>query len=76
MSDLIMYQFAEQSARLRAKQVGGSKELLYKALVPWINARAVEAFQILSGESVTLPAVEPTDYDTISDLVYQKKAPL
>lgn len=76
LSDLLMYQYAEQSARLRAKQVGGDKQMLYAAFLPWVNARASEAYQTATGESVLLPAVAAPEYSEIASAVYQKKTPL
>lgn len=76
LSDLIMLQYAEQSARLRAKQVGGEANLLYTAFLPWVNSKAAEAFQTVTGEAVSLPAVELPDYSRIAQAVYQKKGPL
>ncbi|MBC8063694.1 MAG: acyl-CoA dehydrogenase family protein [Chlorobia bacterium] len=76
LSDLLMFQYAEQSARLRAKQVGGDKDLLYRAFLPWVNAKAAEAFQTLTGEGVLLPAAPVPSFSEIAQLVYQKKSPL
>jgi hypothetical protein len=76
LSDLIMFQYAEQSARLRAEQVGGDKKMLYAAFLPWVNARAAEAYQTVTGESVLLPATPTPEYSQIASAVYQKKSPL
>ena len=75
-SDLVMLQFAEQSARLRAKQVGGDKELLYKCVLPWMHARAAEAYQTATGEAVQLPALPTPDYGEVAQLVFDKNGPL
>jgi len=71
-----MFQYAEQSSRLRAQQVGGNAELLYHAFLPWVNARAAVAFQIVTGEAVTLPATKPVEYSKIAALTYERKGPL
>ncbi len=76
MSDLITLHYADQSARLRADQVGGDKALLYRCAVPWLNARAAEAYQTATGEGVTLPPAEPIDFAEIARLVHAKKGPL
>jgi len=76
MSDLLTYQYAEQSARLRAKQVGGPAGMLYAAFLPWVNARAAEAFQIVTGEAVALLATKPVEYSEIAALTYERKGPL
>jgi alkylation response protein AidB-like acyl-CoA dehydrogenase len=76
LSDLIMYQYAEQSSRLRAAQVGGIKQPLYESLVPWFNARAAEAFQTITGEAVAMPSVALPDYSGLASAIYEKKTPL
>ncbi len=75
VSDLLMLAYAEQSCRLRAQKVGGRAETLYLACLPWLNAKAAEAFQSLSGESVTLPSVSPPDYVGLAKHVLSSKAP-
>jgi alkylation response protein AidB-like acyl-CoA dehydrogenase len=69
-SDLLILAYAEQSARLRARQVGGKANLLFQALVPFLNARAAEAYQIATGRPVTLPAVQRPDDAEVANLVY------
>lgn len=76
LSDLIMLAYAEQSARLRAKQSGGDAEALYAAALPWLNVKAAEAFQTLTGETVTLPAVEKADVAGLAAKVYAAAGPL
>jgi alkylation response protein AidB-like acyl-CoA dehydrogenase len=76
MSDLLTMQYAEQSSRLRARQVGGDKVLLYDAVLPWLNAKAAESFQTITGESIQLPAVKVPEYPEIANLVYRRKSPL
>lgn len=75
-SDLVMYAYAEQSARLRALQYGGVKQSLYECFLPWVNAKAAEAYQTLTGEAVTLPAVTTPDWQGLSQAVYEQKGPL
>jgi len=76
ISDLVLLAYAEQSARLRSKQVGGATELLYDVALPWLNARGAEAYQLLTGESVCLPATSHQDLAGLAQRVYEKKAPL
>ncbi len=76
LSDLIMLQYAEQSARIRTQQVGNHTALLYEAFLPWVNVRAAEAYQTLSGESIVLPQCAKPEYSEIAKLLYQKKSPL
>lgn len=74
LSDLLMYQYAEQSARLRAKQ-GGIHEALYGRLVDWLNPRAAEAFQAVTGEAVSLPSSSGVGVDEIADAVLAGRLP-
>jgi len=76
LSDLLMLAYAEQSARLRASQSGGDAEILYAYALPWLNAKAAEAFQTLTGEAVTLPAIEQTDVVALANKVYSARGPL
>lgn len=76
LSDLLMLTYAEQSARLRAAQTGGDAQLLYECALPWLNAKAAEALQTLTGESVTLPAVKSPDIVGLANRVYSSRGPL
>ncbi len=75
-SDLVLLAYAEQSARLRAVQVGGFALGLYEMALPWLNARAAEAYQTLAGGEVFLPAVGVADVSAIAQAVYAKPGPL
>lgn len=75
-SDLILLAYAEQSARLRSRQIGPKGLALYDAVLPWLNARAAEAYQSLTGLSVTLPAVNKVNVEAIANEVYATKGPL
>ncbi|HTQ11288.1 MAG TPA: acyl-CoA dehydrogenase family protein [Fimbriimonadaceae bacterium] len=75
-SDLIILAYAEQSARLRAKRLGGLHEELYACFVNWANPAAAEAYQLATGSAVTLPSVRRVDWGEIAEMVYAKKAPL
>ena len=57
-SDLLVLSYAEQSARLRARQVPGEAEVHYRTFLPWANAQAALHFQAVTGKAVTLPAVD------------------
>jgi alkylation response protein AidB-like acyl-CoA dehydrogenase len=76
LSDLVMLAYAEQSARLRAKQTGGINETLYACFLPWANARAAEAYQTIAGEPVFLPATGAVAWEEIAQAVYDRKGPL
>lgn len=75
-STLLMLAYAEQSARLRAKQGGGIHPSLYAAFANWANARGVEAFQIASGEPVSVPAPIAVDLDALGQATIEKRGPL
>ena len=76
LSDLILLSYAEQSTRLRAKQSGGVGPLLYEAILPWLNAKGAEAHQLLTGQAVCLPAVQPVSLRDIAMAVYAKRGPI
>jgi alkylation response protein AidB-like acyl-CoA dehydrogenase len=76
LSDLLMLAYAEQSARLRSLQVGGDAAALYACALPWLNTRAAEAYQTLTGDAVTLPPAKRIDYATLAARVYAKGGPL
>jgi len=75
LSDLLMLTYAEQSARLRAKQTGGISETLYDLFTGWANPKAAEAYQLLTGEAVTLPATQKTDFESVAKVVYERRGP-
>lgn len=75
-SDLVLLAYAEQSARLRAAQNGGIEQALYDAFASWANAHAAAAFQIATGESVTIPPSPAHDWEALSDAVYEGGGPL
>ena len=75
-SDLVMLHFAEQSARLRAKQIGGMAESLYALFTHWANVQAALAYQRVMGKAVSLPAPMACDVDAIALAVLEKRAPL
>jgi alkylation response protein AidB-like acyl-CoA dehydrogenase len=76
LSDLILLTYAEQSARLRAKQSKGFGERLYQTILPILNLKGAEAYQLLTGESVTLPSTARVDLAEIATAVYDKRGPI
>jgi len=74
LSDLLMYQYAEQSARLRAQQ-GGLHEALYGRFLDWLHPRAVEAYQTVCGDAVKMPASSGVGIDAIADAVLAGRLP-
>ncbi|MBI5706188.1 MAG: acyl-CoA dehydrogenase family protein [Armatimonadetes bacterium] len=75
-SDLVLLAYAEQSARLRARQSGAWAEELFKVAVPVLNQRAAAAFQRVTGEAVLLPQPEVNDLAEIAGRVYEFGGPL
>ena len=76
VSDLLLLSYAEQSARLRAQQVGGIASELYNAVRPILNAKGAEAYQLLTEDSITLPGSVRVDLGALAQAVYAKKGPI
>ena len=76
LSDITLLSYAEQSARLRAKQEGGLAEEAWRRFANWANPRAAAAYQIATGEAVSLPAPMPADMDALAVHILQRRAPL
>jgi alkylation response protein AidB-like acyl-CoA dehydrogenase len=76
LSDLVMLAYAEQSARLRARQTGGLNELMFDCAQAFLNTEAARAYQTLTGEPVHLPQTPKPDFDALSDAAYEKLGPL
>jgi alkylation response protein AidB-like acyl-CoA dehydrogenase len=75
-SDLLILAYAEQSVRLRARRLGGIARPLHKLFVAWANPRAAEAYQLISGEPVGLPALPTAGFAEVASAVYAKRGPL
>lgn len=77
ISDLMLLNYAEQSARLRAARTGELGRLAHERFVGWANARAAAAFQSITGESVTLPPANPAaGTNELASALLEKEAPL
>jgi len=76
LSDLMILAYAEQSARLRARQVGGLSAALYRIFLNWANLQAAMAYQTATCEAVSLPPTEASDWDEVALAVLEKKRPL
>lgn len=76
LSDLLMLAYAEQSARLRGRQVGGHAETLYRIFLNWANPQAAARYQLLANEEVTLPAPARLGVGDVAAAVLEKKSPL
>lgn len=75
-SDLVLLAYAEQSARLRAKKVGGHAVALHRVFSNWANVEAARAFQIVTGQAVTIPAPDVLGVGDLAAAVLEKKGPL
>jgi alkylation response protein AidB-like acyl-CoA dehydrogenase len=76
LSDLVMLSYAEQSARLRASQVGGHANALYRVFLNWANVQAASAYQTVTNQSVTIPAPDRLGVGDVVASVLEKKGPL
>lgn len=76
MSDLVMLAFAEQSARLRAARVGGHAHALYRIFLGWANSQSAAAYQVATGESITLPPIDRLGVGDVVASVLEKRGPL
>jgi hypothetical protein len=76
LGDLVILTYAEQSSRLRATQVAGVRESLYRTAMPWLNAQAALAYQKITGGSVEIPSSEAVDTASLSDEVCEAGGPL
>lgn len=76
VSDLLILTYAEQSARLRSCQVKGITQQLYNVFANWASAQAAAAFQLATGEAVSIPAPAAADMGVVADAVLEKKGPL
>jgi hypothetical protein len=75
-ADLAILVYAEQSARLRAAQLGPLAGQVLQVLTPMLNVRAATALQVLTGEAVALPESEKRDWTAVAQAVYGAKGPL
>jgi hypothetical protein len=76
LSDLLLLTYAEQSARLRARQVGGVAQLAYERFTNWANIQAAMAFQTVTGEPVSVPAPRQGHIDELADAVLANRGPV
>ncbi|MCW5939620.1 MAG: acyl-CoA dehydrogenase family protein [Fimbriimonadaceae bacterium] len=76
LSDLLLLTYAEQSARLRAQQVGGVAQLAYERFTNWANIQAAMAYQTVTGEPVALPSSRPGHVDELADAILATRSPI
>lgn len=75
-SDLLLLSYAFQSARRRAEKLGGISLELMNLVEFMINLKAAEAWQTLTGESISLPSVSAFSYAELADAVRHHNGPL
>jgi alkylation response protein AidB-like acyl-CoA dehydrogenase len=76
LSDLALLAYAEQSARLRARQEGGVALEAAKWFQNWAEVRAAEAFRHAEGTEVRLPAPQKVDEDALARALLESRSPL
>ena len=76
LSDLTILAYAEQSARLRAAQVGGLAQAAYERFLNRANAKAAAIYARLTSEPVMIPAPKDEHTVALSDAIYAGKNPL
>jgi hypothetical protein len=76
MSDLVLLAYAEQSARLRAKRVGGIATAAYERFNDWACVRAAEAYRTVTGEGVALPEPSAGHVHELAEALLAKRGPI
>ena len=76
VADLLALYYAEQSSRLRANERFGLAEELHRCFLPWAQIRAAEAYQIVTGNGVAVPAAAPADTSALAQAVIAANGPL
>lgn len=75
-SDLLMLEYARQSAAARAQRIGGLAQEAANLFENIANIRAAEAFQVATGEPVSIPTPHPIDWAALAGCAYDKLGPL
>lgn len=76
LSDLCILAYAEQSARLRAARLGGLAQAAYHRFVNWANTQAAAAFQVVTGDPVSLPKPQAGHVDDLASAVLSRSGPI
>ncbi len=76
MSDLLMLQYAVQGTAVRSAAQGGLAAMANSRFVNWANGEAARAYQVVTGESVTLPAPGPAYTDELASGVLELRGPI
>ncbi len=76
LADLAILRYAEQSARLRASRDRGRFDDAVALFRNWAHGEAARAYQLLTGESVQIPATSRVDLSVLADRVHHADGPL
>ena len=68
-SDLLLLSYAEQSAKVRAAKLGAKAVAALETVHPVMNQKAAEAWQTLTGESISLPSCPKPDFAAVAEMV-------
>lgn len=75
LADLLILQYAEQSARLRSRQEGGIHNDLFEQFSNWANPIAAGAFQTATREATALPTPHADRSGGIASAVLDRRLP-
>lgn len=75
-SDLLILEFALQSARIRAARLGGVAQEAAALFENMAHQRAAECYQIATARSVSIPDAKPVDWDALAQAAYDRLGPL
>lgn len=76
VSDLLILAFTEQTTRIRAANIGGVAQSAYQL---WLNEAQIKAayqWQVLTGESILMPASVQGLEDSVAQAAFDKKGVL
>lgn len=74
MSDLVIYAFAEQSARLRASDP--LTRAAHERFNDWVSIKAAEAYRTVTGDAVAVPAPSGGHVDELAEAVISRRGPV
>lgn len=76
MSDILLLQFAEQSARVRSQATDELARMACARFTNWANIEAARAYQTVTGDAVSVPAPAPGYTDELSEAVLERRGPV
>lgn len=75
-SDLLLLSYAEQSAKNRARKLGNAAQCLMDVIEPSMNLKAAEAWQTLTGDSLSIPGTAKIEYASVANMVRHHNGPV